>query len=38
MLEFDVERETFVGDHANAANRYLKREYREPFIVREIVA
>ncbi len=38
MLQFDVERETFVGDHADAANRYLNREYREPFVVREIVA
>jgi len=27
-----------VGEHADAANRYLKREYREPFVVPEILA
>lgn len=33
MLDVDVAREQFVGDHADAANRFLKREYREPFVV-----
>jgi hypothetical protein len=36
VLEFDVASEKFVGEHAAAANRYLKREYREPFVVPEI--
>jgi hypothetical protein len=38
MLQFDVQREQFVGSHADAANRFLKREYREPFVVPEIVS
>jgi len=38
VLEVDVAAEKFVGDHADAANRFLKREYREPFVVPEIVA
>ena len=33
MLNFDVEKEVFVGDHADDANRFLKREYREPYVV-----
>jgi len=35
-LEFDPETERFVGD--DEANRYIAREYREPFIVPEIKA
>ena len=38
LLEFDVASEKFVGEHADAANRYLKREYREPFAVPEVRA
>ena len=38
VLEFDVASEKFVGEHADAANRYLKREYREPFVVPEVRA
>ncbi len=33
MLNFDPASERFVGDHADAANRYLKREYRKPYVV-----
>jgi hypothetical protein len=33
MLDFDVQTEQFVGEHAEAANRFLKREYRKPFVV-----
>lgn len=33
MLEVDVEKETFVGAHADSANRFLKREYRAPYVV-----
>lgn len=36
MLELDVASEKFVGAQAEAANRYLKREYRAPFVVPEI--
>jgi predicted dehydrogenase len=32
-LEFDTDREMFVGDGSKEANQYLTREYREPFIV-----
>jgi hypothetical protein len=38
MLEFDPAAERFVGEHAETANRFLKREYREPFVVPELVA
>lgn len=38
VLSIDVERERFVGDHAEAANRLLKREYRDPFVVPTIKA
>ena len=30
-LTFDSDRERFVGDHAEIANGYLRREYRAPF-------
>ncbi len=38
VLEIDAENETFVGENAAKANRYLKREYRKPFVVPEIVS
>ena len=31
QLEFDVETERFAGDHADAANAYLRTAYRQPF-------
>jgi hypothetical protein len=34
----DVEAESFVGEHADAANSFLKREYRAPFVVPELVS
>ena len=36
MLSVDAESEKFVGDHADVANRFLKREYREPYVVPRI--
>jgi len=33
MLAMDPEKEVFVGEHADWANMYLKRNYREPFVV-----
>jgi hypothetical protein len=33
MLEFDSEKEQFIGDFASEANKYITREYREPFVV-----
>lgn len=38
VLEIDPKSETFVGDNAAVANRYLKRTYRKPFVVPEIVS
>jgi predicted dehydrogenase len=38
LLEIDVAAEKFVGENADAANRFLKREYREPFVVPELIA
>ena len=38
MLEVDVDTEQFVGDRAEAANSFLKREYRAPFVVPELVS
>ncbi len=32
-LEFDSEKQKFVGDGADRANKYLHREYREQFVV-----
>jgi predicted dehydrogenase len=37
VLTFDEEQERFVDDHAEWANMYLKRNYREPFVVPEKV-
>jgi predicted dehydrogenase len=38
MLEMDAKTEKFVGASAGFANRFLKREYRAPFTVPEIVS
>lgn len=38
VLTVDPKKEVFVGDHAEAANKFLKREYRAPYAVPEIVA
>lgn len=38
VLEVDVEKEHFVGPHADKANALLKREYRAPYVVPEITA
>lgn len=37
MLNVDVEKEVFVGDHSDMANGFLKRQYRAGFEVPEIV-
>jgi predicted dehydrogenase len=36
VLEVDVKSEQFVGSNADLANRFLKREYRDPFTIPEI--
>jgi predicted dehydrogenase len=36
VLEVDARTQRFVGEHSEAANRYLKREYRSGFVVPEI--
>jgi predicted dehydrogenase len=36
-LTFDPKTEQFTGDYAAEANKYLKREYREPFVIPEQV-
>ena len=33
MLTMDPEAEKFVGDNSEMANMYVKRNYREPFVV-----
>jgi hypothetical protein len=38
LLELDPESEKFTGHDADAANGYLKRSYRAPFVVPEVVA
>lgn len=38
MLTVDVENESFVGDHADVANAFLKRQYRAPYVVPQIDA
>ena len=38
MLEVDDQKEVFVGEHAAAANAFLKRQYRAPYVVPEIEA
>ncbi len=36
MLSVDAAEEQFVGDHADTANQFLKRQYRAPYVVPEI--
>ena len=36
LLEVDPDTERFVGERAEAANAFLRREYRDPFVVPEI--
>ena len=38
LLTIDQETQTFVGEGAEAANGFLKREYRAPYVVPEIVS
>jgi hypothetical protein len=38
MLELDTKSEQFVGPGADMANRFLKREYRPPFVVPDIAS
>jgi len=33
MLTMDPEKERFVGEHSDWANMFIKRNYREPFVV-----
>ncbi len=37
MLTMNPEKERFVGEYSEMANMYLKRNYREPFVVRNKV-
>ena len=37
MLELDTKTEQFTGQHADAANQFLKREYREGYEVPSLV-
>jgi hypothetical protein len=37
LLEVNVAEETFAGTNSAAANALLKRDYRAPFVVPEIV-
>ncbi|MEZ5942711.1 MAG: Gfo/Idh/MocA family oxidoreductase [Planctomycetaceae bacterium] len=37
-FDVDVEKEVFVGEHAEVANQFLSREYRAPYTVPEISA
>jgi hypothetical protein len=37
-LTFDAKSEQFTGEHAEAANRHLRREFRKPFVVPDIAA
>ena len=36
-LEIDPETQRFIGEHADAANRFIKRDYRDGFVLPEIV-
>ena len=36
LLTVDVQQEVFVGDHADGANQFLKRQYRNPYVVPEV--
>ena len=33
MLNFDSDKEMFIGEFASAANELITRKYREPFVV-----
>lgn len=35
MLTMDPEKEMFVGEYSDLANMYIKRNYREPFVIRD---
>ena len=37
MLTMDPEKEQYVGESSDMANMFLKRNYREPFVVRDSV-
>lgn len=37
LLSFDPETERYGGEFADEANQHLSREYREPFVVRDVV-
>ena len=37
ILEVDVEKEVFIGDNADAANKFIKREYRKGYEVPKLV-
>jgi hypothetical protein len=37
MLRMNPQKERFVGQYSKMANMYLKRNYREPFVVRNKV-
>lgn len=37
MLTMDAEKERYVGEHSEMANMFIKRNYREPFVVPENV-
>ena len=37
MLTMDPEKEQFVGEYSELANMFLKRNYREPFVVPDVV-
>jgi predicted dehydrogenase len=37
LLTFDEQKEQFIGQYSDWANMYLKRNYREPFVVPDIV-
>jgi predicted dehydrogenase len=37
MLTMDAKKERYVGDHSEMANMFIKRNYREPFVVPENV-
>jgi hypothetical protein len=36
-LKMDSVKERFVGPYADMANKYVRREYREPFVIRDEV-
>ena len=36
-LQMDSKTERFIGSYSNEANKYISREYREPFVIQEQV-